>query len=114
MDPHPLRLLETAHPLRPSTLSEGPPTPRLTPCQRLLTTPIKKLGGPTQMSRSMRCVPRQDRPSSPSASEVKRPRRQQNAPEVLKVCPRDCFVISTTRNATANPRYGFGSNSEVN
>src|SRR6516225_12373681 len=51
MDPHPLRLLETAHPLRPSTLSEGPPTPRLTPCQRLLTTPIKKLDGPTQMSR---------------------------------------------------------------
>src|SRR5262249_49948462 len=24
-------------------------------------------------------------------------KRKQNAPEVLKVCPRDCFVISTTR-----------------
>jgi hypothetical protein len=40
-------------------------------------------------------------------------KRKQNAPEVLKVYPRDCFVISTTRNATANPRYGFGPNSEV-
>ena len=40
-------------------------------------------------------------------------KRKQNAPEVLKVCPRDCFVISTTRNATANPRYGFGPSSEV-
>jgi hypothetical protein len=33
--------------------------------------------------------------------------------QVLKVCPRDCFVISTTRNAAANPRYGFGPSSEV-
>ena len=40
-------------------------------------------------------------------------KRKQNAPEILKVCPRDCFVISTTRNATVNSRYGFGPNSEV-
>jgi hypothetical protein len=36
-------------------------------------------------------------------------KRRQNSPEVLKVCPRDCFVISTTRNAAATPQYGFGS-----
>jgi hypothetical protein len=40
-------------------------------------------------------------------------KRKLNAPEVLKVWPRNCFVISTTRNATANPRYGFGPSSEV-
>jgi hypothetical protein len=34
-------------------------------------------------------------------------KKNQNAAEVLKVCPRDRFVISTTRNARANPRYGF-------
>jgi len=34
-------------------------------------------------------------------------RKKQNAPEVLKVCPRDCFVISTARNATANSRDGL-------
>ena len=46
-------------------------------------------------------------------SNASNSKRKQNAPEVLKVCPRDCFVISTTRNATANPRYRFGPNSEV-
>src|SRR5580704_3045318 len=51
MDPHPLCLLETAYPLRPSTLSAGPPTSRLPPCHRLLTTPTKIFDGPTQMSR---------------------------------------------------------------
>ena len=40
-------------------------------------------------------------------------KRKKNAPEVLKVCPRDCFVISTPRNATTNPRYGIRANSEV-
>src|SRR5580704_1024211 len=39
--------------------------------------------------------------------------RKQNAPEVLKVCPRDCFVIITTRNATTNPRYGCRPISQV-
>src|SRR5580692_10780051 len=51
MDPHPLCLLETAYPLRPSTLSAGTPTSRLPPCHRLLTTPTKIFDGPTQMSR---------------------------------------------------------------
>src|SRR6516162_10382370 len=46
-------------------------------------------------------------------SNASNSKRKQNAPQVLKVCPRDCFVISTTRNATANPRYRFGPNSEV-
>jgi len=36
-------------------------------------------------------------------------RIQKNAPKDLKVCPRNCFVISTTRNAAATPQYGFGS-----
>jgi len=33
--------------------------------------------------------------------------------EFLKVCSRNCFVISTTWNATANPPYGFAPSSEV-
>lgn len=48
--------------------------------------------------------------ASHSASEFK---RKQNASEILKVWRRDCFVISTTWNATANPRCGFGPSSEV-
>jgi len=33
--------------------------------------------------------------------------------EATKVCQADCFLISTTWNATANPRFGFGPNFEV-
>jgi hypothetical protein len=40
-------------------------------------------------------------------------KEKQNSPEVLKVCLRDCFIISTPGNTTANPRYGFGPSSEV-
>src|SRR6516164_7189686 len=43
----------------------------------------------------------------------KRVIRTQNAPEALKVCLQDRFVISTTRSATANPRYGFGPSFQV-
>jgi hypothetical protein len=41
-------------------------------------------------------------------------KRRQNGSAVLKVCRRDCFVISdTTKHLAANPRYGFRPSSEV-
>src|ERR1700680_4811983 len=63
MDPDPLRLLETAHPLRSRSISQGPPKPRfrIRPNCRLKRPPklmnktvnnfIKIVDGPTQMSR---------------------------------------------------------------
>ena len=64
MDPDPLRLLETAHPLRFGSISQGPPKPRfrIRPNCRLKRPPklvnktvnnfIKIVDGPTQMSRT--------------------------------------------------------------
>src|ERR1700676_3452308 len=66
MDPDPLRLLETAHPLRSRSISQGPPKPRfrIRPNCRLKRPPklmnktvnnfIKIVDGPTQMSRPRR------------------------------------------------------------
>src|SRR5580693_3121702 len=63
MDPDPLRLLETAHPLRSRSISQGTPKPRFTirPNYRLkrplklvhktVNNFIKFVDGPTQMSR---------------------------------------------------------------
>src|ERR1700733_13057370 len=63
MDPDPLRLLETAHPLRSRSISQGTPKPRFTirPNYRLkrplklvhktVNNFIKFIDGPTQMSR---------------------------------------------------------------
>src|ERR1700731_5356219 len=70
MDPDPLRLLETAHPLRFGSISQGPPKPRfrIRPNCRLKRPPklvnktvnnfIKIVDGPTQMSRRIRRSPR--------------------------------------------------------
>src|ERR1700722_13449404 len=63
MDPNPLRLLETAHPLRSRSISQGTPKPRfrIRPNYRLkrplklvhktVNNFIKFVDGPTQMSR---------------------------------------------------------------
>src|SRR6202011_5876637 len=76
MDPDPLRLLETAHPLRSRSISQGPPKPRfrIRPNCRLKRPPklvnktvnnfIKIVDGPTQMSR------RRSRPPSLQLSLV--------------------------------------------
>src|ERR1700736_4445614 len=76
MDPDPLRLLETAHPLRSGSISQGPPKPRfrIRPNCRLKRPPklvnktvnnfIKIVDGPTQMSR------RRSRPPSLQLSLV--------------------------------------------
>ena len=40
-------------------------------------------------------------------------RRKQNASAILKRRRLNRFVIITTRNATADPRYGFGTSSEL-
>ena len=39
--------------------------------------------------------------------------RKQNESAILKLWRQDPFVISITRNATANPRSGFGPSSEL-
>src|SRR5712672_1595193 len=66
MDPDPLRLLETAHPLRSGSISQGSPKPRfaIRPNCRLkrpsklvnktVNNFIKFVDGPTQMSRRRR------------------------------------------------------------
>src|SRR5271155_4143236 len=63
MDPHPLRLLETAHPLRSRSISQGPPRSpftirpncRLKRPSKLVNKTVNKfikfVDGPTQMSR---------------------------------------------------------------
>src|SRR5580704_10157056 len=74
MDPDPLRLLETTHPLRFGSISQGPPKPRfrIRPNCRLKRPPklvnktvnnvTKFVDGPTQMSRR--------RPSSSAVCRV--------------------------------------------
>src|ERR1700756_2186526 len=80
MDPDPLRLLETAHPLRSRSISQGPPKPRfrIRPNCRLKRPPklgnktvnnfIKLVDGPTQMSRPRRR--RRPRPFPGGTSET--------------------------------------------
>jgi len=73
---------------------------------RLCILPIQpdQLGAPATFFRTRSAVFGRPLPSVMPPNS----KRKQNTPQVLKVCPRDCFVISTTRNATTNPRYGFG------
>src|SRR6516162_4626591 len=60
MDPDPVRLLETARPLRPPTLSTDPPNPwfrvredhRLSPLKNCEINLLKKLDGLTQKTRT--------------------------------------------------------------